>query len=103
MKSLDLICKRYPGTKPSEYLKLEGYEALRFDLSCAYLGEYSDYDREYAMLDEVLSGFVMLARCQGSKKARVPSRKKLVGSLIEKEPTTSEVISQLMTTGTVME
>jgi hypothetical protein len=100
------VCKRYPNRRPSNYVGLTGYEALRFDLASAYLGEYSDYDREGSHIDEILSGFVMLAKVQGAKKIKQPKRKRLVGELFEKEhkmPTVEEVIAQLNTPGTVIE
>lgn len=85
---------------------LDGISALRIDVASAYLGEFSDYDREYAMLDEVLSAIIMLSKVMGNKRAKYPKRKKLVGDLFkkrQKDIPLKYAISSLLTKGTIME
>lgn len=106
VKHLDLVCHRYPFRRPSDYLGLKGYEALRFDLASAYLGEFYEFDRQYSMLDEIIAGLVMVAKSMGAKGIKIPKRPKLVGNLFEeeiKEPTVEEVFQQLNTPGTIIE
>ena len=75
-------------------------------MASAYLGEYSDYDREHSMLDEVLSGIIMLSKVMGNKKAKFPKRKKLVADLskpVIKEVPLKVKIASLISKGTVLE
>lgn len=99
---LDRVCQRYPNRRPSDYIKLTGWEGLRFDLACAYLGEFSDYDRQYAMLDEILQGSYAIVSSLTGKKVKMPKRQKLVN---EPEPIKSveELKKELITSGTVLE
>jgi len=80
--------------------------AFRVDIASAYLGEFSDYDREYTMHDELLSAIIMLSKVMGNKRAKYPKRKKLVGDILAKpmkEVPLRMAISKLLTKGTVME
>lgn len=79
---------------------LNGWEALRFDLACAYLGEFSEYDRQNAMLDEILSGLCAIITALTGKKVKLPKRGKLVN---ESEKNIEELKKELMTPGTVLE
>lgn len=104
MKSLDLVCKRYPGNRPSEYMGLEGYDGLRYDIACAYLGEYSEYDRENALNDEIINCIVALMKVNGAKRVKAPKRERLVAEFSDKkEVTFDDVKMMLLTPGTVME
>ena len=81
---------------------LNGWEALRFDLACAYLGEFSEYDRQNVMLDEILNGLCAVITAFSGKKIKLPKRPKLVNEP-EKEKNIEELKTELMTPGTVLE
>lgn len=83
-------------------MNLVGWEGLRFDLACAYLGKFTEYDRENAMLDEILRGIYATISSRTGKKTKMPERTKLVNEP-EPEKSIEELQNELMTPGTVLE
>ena len=52
---LDLICRRYPGRRPSDYLELQAYEAFQLDYALAFDGFITEEDVNNSRLDAILS------------------------------------------------
>lgn len=45
---VDLVCKRYPGTKPSDYLDIDDpFIALQLDYAVAYKHDKLEKDEQY--------------------------------------------------------
>lgn len=51
---LDLVCKRYPGTKPSDYLDIDDpVVALQVDFAVAYKHRIEDFKHEGTFIEAI--------------------------------------------------
>lgn len=104
---LDLICKRYQGKRPSDYLELSEWDAYQLDVALAMKGK----QRETEMIENVFNSMVevindgvdTICRALGAKVSR---KKKVEPKFIEisTEPLPlSVVLQQLGGKGVVTE
>lgn len=82
---LDIVCHRYPGTKPSDYYEFDDdYTALQFDMAMAFKGFLKDAERNNDNVYTLLTGMRAIMMSNGAKPGKIPKPKKLV----RPEPTT---------------
>ena len=76
---LDLICSRYPGTRPSQfYGQLDDYEAFQFDAAMALRGQIEDRDYDSQVLHVVLEGLRGVMKSNGAEVDRLTAPKRTV-------------------------
>jgi hypothetical protein len=65
---VDLICKRYPGTKPSEYLEIEDkWTAFQLDSALALKGFREDAKLQTYYVDTINYYILQVCKCLGAK------------------------------------
>jgi len=69
---LDVLCRRYPGRRPSDFFDLSEYDALRLDLGIAYRGYLGDKEHDADMLHEIKRYMVGIMRSNGARNIDEP-------------------------------
>jgi hypothetical protein len=94
---VDLVCTRYPGTKPSEYLDIQDrYTAFQLDVAVALKGKDRDNETNNNYLEYIKEHIVLVARCLGYKP---PAKKKQI--IPKKDLTVNEALKMLGGAGVV--
>ena len=99
---VDLICSRYPGTKPSNYLGIKDkFTAFQLDLSCASQGKIKDLERQNQMLEVITEHLLMVCKSLGAKIKKKDNRPKVTPNYEERP--LNEVLQELGGAGVVIE
>lgn len=65
---LDVVCQRYPGRRPSDYLDIEDeYTALQLDFAVAYKHRKNDIDAENSKTDALIAAIKTVGSALGVK------------------------------------
>jgi hypothetical protein len=100
---VDLICKRYPGKKPSDYLKIKDeYTAIQVDYAVALKQQMKDFEIEIDMQDNVLQALYDICKCLGAKP-KFKRRKDRQPIMPSENITISQAISLFKSKGTKVE
>jgi len=63
-----LVCRRYPGRRPSDYLEIEDeYTALQLDYAVAHKHLTEDYEYDHNKTEAILSGMKPIGGALGVK------------------------------------
>lgn len=102
---LDLVAKRYPGTKPSDYYgDLDDYSAFQLDAALALKGKIRDQEHEMDVVHLLLEGMVGIMKAQGAKPKQLQKPRKVDFEHDEHQqdlPLASDVLAVLGGAGTV--
>lgn len=101
---LDLVAKRYPGTKPSDYYgELDDYSAFQLDAAIALKGKIRDQEHEMDIVHLLLEGMVGIMRSQGARPKKLHKPEKIVFEDKEEDdlPHVNELLQALGGVGTV--
>jgi hypothetical protein len=97
---VDIICKRYPNKKPSDYLDIEDkWTAFQIDSALAFAGEYEDREFQMTLVESINDHLVNVMRALGAKVKRKPKRTE--ESSLEGRPL-NEVLTLLGGAGSVI-
>lgn len=100
---LDLICKRYPGRRPSDYYAgLDEYQAFQLDAALALRGKIEDSDDNQLLIWQLLDGMRMVAQSQGAKVKKIPMPERTIQEPSDEEPLLADLLNQLGGAGMVM-
>jgi len=98
---IDLVCKRYPNQKPSDYLDIkDSYTAFQLDTALALAGETSDREFVVNLVESINDHLVNVMRSMGAKikvKSRGGSK-----TPISKDKHVNEVLMAIGGTGSVV-
>ena len=98
---LDLVCRRYPGRRPSDYLELDEWEGFQFDIALALKSELLDRENQANQLDVVRIGIDNICRGLGMK-VKSKKRKPLIESE-DMKPSAEQLVAGLGGKGVVIE
>lgn len=102
-ETIDLICKRYPGRKPSDYLDIEDeYTAFQVDAALAIAGEYRDREQTMDYIDVINEHTLAIFKQLGGKVKNKQKRSR-IHEQKEEVPLMKDLISQHMSRGGVFE
>ena len=104
---VDLVCKRYPGQKPSEYLGIsDEAEAFSLDMALATRSELLDKDFLLLNINALHETINNVSRSMGAKIKQQPYKPILLGKTKEKKtselPNLVDVLAALGGTGVVL-
>lgn len=69
---LDLVCQRYPGKRPSDYLEIEDpYTALQLDYAVAIKHQQEDFEYDGSKIDVILNALKPIGTALGVKYTEV--------------------------------
>ena len=95
---MDLVCTRYPGTKPSEYLEVKNRDtAFELDVAVALKGKQRDDEQNINYLDYIKDHIMLVARLLGYK----PKKNLLKKPTPKKDITVNEALKMLGGSGVV--
>ena len=102
---LDILCRRYPGTRPSEFRDdLDEYQAFQFDLAMAFKGYLRDKEAKSDEVYTLLQGMVGIMKSNGGKPGKIPKPKPLVKPPVDTQlPSIHEVLNALGGVGVAVE
>lgn len=99
---VDLICKRYPGFKPSDYLDIKDeWTAFQIDSTLAFAGEYEDREFQMNLVESINDHLVNVMRALGAKVKSKKRPKESKSEDIGGKPL-NEVLTMLGGAGTVI-
>lgn len=82
---LDLVCKRYPQRRPSDYLKLDEWTGFQFDAAIALKYYLKEEERKNDSVSVILDGIGNVCRGLGMK-VKKRSKKPLIQKSDEIKP-----------------
>lgn len=91
---LDLIAKRYPGTRPSDLYGrkspdnldgLDDYQAFEFDAATAYRYDALEQEAQQEQLSFIMNGIRAIMRTMGNTQAKPETYMKKLGRTSEKD------------------
>jgi hypothetical protein len=75
---LDLVCKRYPGRRPSDYLDLDEWTAFQFDSSLALKYFLEERKTKIGDLEIIMDGISNVCRGLGMKVKKMPKKRESI-------------------------
>lgn len=91
-KLLDLVARRY-GKLPSEILGLDPWAGFQLDTALAFKYDLEDKDFILNQIDQIISGFNMIAKVLGAKGVKpLPKRKPLEQKIKEEIEKNRDII-----------
>lgn len=98
---MDLVCRRYPGKKPSDYLEIEDdYTALQVDFAIAYKHQQDDYKYDADRIEAIISAIKPLGTAWGIKYTEKPKEDSLESKVMPQGLPVEQVIAMLTGKGT---
>lgn len=94
-----MVCRRYPGRRPSDYLEIEDdYTALQLDYAVAYKHRRDDFEYENSKIDAIQSMIKPLGQALGVTYSEARSR----SNVLPDNLTVDEVLARISGKGTMV-